>query len=274
MKPILTPRVPRSHLSVRVPWHDAGWDGTICRAPRLNSSCLALNRIGASKNDDVEEPYAGQFLDTVPRDDVPPCFSERVSFLSAKPQHRLARHAYTALTRQSRRLVILCQGDPHRLVDFRHVSEATRRLTNLFEPPRPVKIGTQTFDGKHIHRSRRGELMISKSEVLIANELQTAGIEYAYERPLVVTDGSRRYPDFTIEDAETGNTWYWEHLGMKGDAEYDRKWGLKLQWYRNNGILPEEAGGGPNGILITTEEVGGIQTDQIAAIVARIKNGE
>lgn len=200
---------------------------------------------------------------------------ETVFVVLPNPCRILSRELlYTALTRQSRRLVILCQGDPHRLVDFRHVSEAARRLTNLFGPPRPVMVGTQRFDGKHIHRSRRGELMISKSEVLIANELQSAGIEYAYERPLVVSDGSRRYPDFTIEDAETGNTWFWEHLGMKGDAEYDRKWGLKLQWYRDNGILPEAAGGGPNGILITTEEVGGIQTDQIAGIVARIKNGE
>jgi hypothetical protein len=83
---------------------------------------------------------------------------------------------YTALTRQSRRLVILCQGDPHRLIDFRHLSDAARRLTNLFGPPRPIVVGTQIFDGKHIHRSRRGELMISKSEVIIANERQSAGL--------------------------------------------------------------------------------------------------
>jgi AAA domain len=88
------PRLPRSHLSVRVPWHDAGWDGTFCRAPRQNSSCLALNRIAAAKNDEVEQHYTGQFLDSVPHHEAPPCFSERVSFLSGRPQHRLARHAY------------------------------------------------------------------------------------------------------------------------------------------------------------------------------------
>ncbi len=42
---------------------------------------------------------------------------------------------YTALTRQSRRLVILCQGDPHRLVDFRHLSDAARRLTICLHHP-------------------------------------------------------------------------------------------------------------------------------------------
>ncbi len=89
------PRIPLRHLSVRVPWHDAGWDGTVCRLPRQNSSCLALNRIGATKNDAIEERYAGQRLSDVPGADVPPCFAERVDFLSPKPQRRLAHHAYS-----------------------------------------------------------------------------------------------------------------------------------------------------------------------------------
>jgi hypothetical protein len=86
--------IPLRHLSVRVPWHDAGWDGTVRRSPRLNSSCLALNRIGSAKNDAAKERYAGQLLSDAPDEDVPPCFSERVNFLSPKPQRRLAHHAY------------------------------------------------------------------------------------------------------------------------------------------------------------------------------------
>ena len=88
-------RIPLRHLSVRVPWHDAGWDGTVCRFPRLNSSCLALNRIGSTKDEAVEDNYAGQRLTDIPDKDAPPCFSERVNFLSPKPQRRLARHAYS-----------------------------------------------------------------------------------------------------------------------------------------------------------------------------------
>src|ERR1044072_9071656 len=88
------PRVPRSHLSVRVPWHDAGWDGTVCRKPSLNTSCLALNRINAAKRDDVEDAHHGDYLDELPFDEVPPCFSERVNFLSPRPPPRLARDAY------------------------------------------------------------------------------------------------------------------------------------------------------------------------------------
>jgi hypothetical protein len=84
-----------------------------------------------------------------------------------------------------------------------------------------VQVGQRIYDNKHIHRSRRGELMISKSEVIIANELNSAGIVYEYERPFIGQDRTRRYPDFTIEDADTGTTWFWEHLGMLGDAEYE-----------------------------------------------------
>jgi hypothetical protein len=88
-----TARIPIRHLSVRVPWHDAGWDGTVCRAPRQNSSCLALNRIGSTKDDALEDSHAGELLHRVPV--TPPCFAERVSFLSPNAQRRLAHHAYS-----------------------------------------------------------------------------------------------------------------------------------------------------------------------------------
>ena len=40
-----TAALPVRHLSIRVPWHDAGWDGTVCRQPADNGSCLVLERI-------------------------------------------------------------------------------------------------------------------------------------------------------------------------------------------------------------------------------------
>ena len=92
----LRARIPTRHLSVRIPWHDAGWDGTVCRAPSENASCLALRRIGANKDSDLEKSYAGQLLDGIPEKDVPPCFAERVNFLSKQPQRRIARHAYSS----------------------------------------------------------------------------------------------------------------------------------------------------------------------------------
>ncbi len=201
---------------------------------------------------------------------------EKVFVVLPNPCRLLSRELlYTALTRQNSRLILLCQGEPHKLLDYRHMSDAAGRLTNLFGEeiglPEPVQIGQRVYDTKHIHRSRRGELMISKSEVIIANELAAAGIEYEYERPYVGKDKTRRYPDFTIEDADTGTTWFWEHLGMLGDKEYERKWKLKLEWYRQNDILPDGEGEGPNGTLLTSTELEGIDNDQIARLIRKIK---
>jgi hypothetical protein len=43
--------------------------------------------------------------------------------------------------------------------------------------------------------------------MVIANEPGAAGIAYEHERPFIGKDGTRRYPDCTIEDADTGVTW-------------------------------------------------------------------
>ena len=180
---------------------------------------------------------------------------------------------YTALTRQNTRLVLLCQGDARKFLDYRHLSDTSRRLTNLFEAPEPVRVGQRIYDNKHIHRSRGGELMISKSEVIIANELATAGIVYEYERELIGKDRTPRYPDFTIEDPDTGVTWYWEHLGMLDVPEYEKKWKAKLEWYRENDVLPLGKGGGENGTLLTSSEKDGIDHDQIARLIRTIQDG-
>jgi hypothetical protein len=82
-------------------------------------------------------------------------------------------------------------------------SETARRLTNLFSDPKPVEHVRVFLEEGLIHRTSRGELVRSKSEVIIANLLHTLGITYAYEQSFTGQDGSVRYPDFTIEDAET-----------------------------------------------------------------------
>lgn len=61
---------------------------------------------------------------------------------------------------------------------------------------------------------------MSKSEVIIANELFHQGIDYAYEKELQFGGGRKCKPDFTIEDAASGLTVYWEHCGMLLDAGY------------------------------------------------------
>jgi hypothetical protein len=44
------------HLSIRIPWHDNGWDGTVCKAPSQNGACLKLDRIAISRKHRHEAP--------------------------------------------------------------------------------------------------------------------------------------------------------------------------------------------------------------------------
>ena len=180
---------------------------------------------------------------------------------------------YTALTRQRERVVILYQGS---LSDMRKYtgddfSEIARRLTNLFQKPSLVEHKGQFYEERLIHRTLRGEMVRSKSELTIADRLHSNGVDYLYEHPLKI-DGATRYPDFTVEDAETGRTFYWEHCGLLLDPDYRERWERKLKWYRDNGILPWEEGGGPNGVLIVTEdsESGGISSREIEDVIQRV----
>jgi ATP-dependent exoDNAse (exonuclease V) alpha subunit len=162
---------------------------------------------------------------------------------------------YTALTRQKNRVIILHQGQRTDLLKFStdDRSETARRLTNLFVVPAPIEIEGRFFEDNLIHRTMRGEMVRSKSEVIIANALHAKGCDYLYEQPLTI-DGVTKYPDFTIEDMESGETFYWEHCGMLHVPTYRRRWEEKLAWYKDCGIRPRDEGGGENGTLIITQD--------------------
>lgn len=189
---------------------------------------------------------------------------------------------YTALTRHEYRLVILHEG-PFR--DFRGYghegkSEIAGRMTNLFRDanPREVTVDSQRrfLEDGLIHRTEHGELVRSKSEVVIADKLHARKIDYAYEAWLTLEGGAQRSPDFTITDAESGTTFYWEHLGMLEDPSYAARWKRKADLYRRSGILPYEEGGGPKGTLLVTRDspAGGIDAAAIAKLIDEVIRGE
>jgi hypothetical protein len=151
-------------------------------------------------------------------------------------------------------------------------SEMKSRLTNLFVAPSVVQVGDRYLEERLIHRSSRGEPMRSKSEVIIADQLAAAGIEYEYETKFDGLDGTTRLPDFTIVDDDRGRTYYWEHCGMLSDPGYARKWASKLEWYRAQQVLPQEDGGGDRGTLIVTEDdkKGGISSEAIKELIASL----
>lgn len=185
---------------------------------------------------------------------------------------------YTALTRHQERLVILHQGP---LAEYRRYagdehSEIARRMTNLFADPMPceVTVGAQQrfLEKKLIHRTERGDLVRSKSELVIADKLYARGVEYAYEQPLVLPNGRIRYPDFTITDHARGITFYWEHLGLLDDPGYRARWERKRAEYLEAGIRPLGDAADPERILIETRDQpgGGLDAAEIVRTIDRM----
>lgn len=197
----------------------------------------------------------------------------------ANPCWLLSRELlYTALTRHQERLVILHQGP---LANYRHYSsdkysEIAQRMTNLFTDPQPREIaigtGKRFLEEGLIHRTERGDLVRSKSELIIADKLYARGIDYAYEQPLIFPDGRVRYPDFTITDHARGITFYWEHLGLLYDPTYRGRWEKKRAEYIAAGIHPWQDGGGTEGTLIETwDEIGGaLDAGKIAQVIEEV----
>lgn len=87
-------KLPRHHLSVRVPWHDNKWNGCVCNDPANNASCMMFLPRMADKDPDLEEQYIGKSFSEMPESDLPPCLGEMVSFLSDNEIIIHKRHPY------------------------------------------------------------------------------------------------------------------------------------------------------------------------------------
>lgn len=82
----------------------------------------------------------------------------------------------------------------------------------------------------------RNEKVRSKSEVIIADTLNTMGVPYKYERELVLGDGKIFYPDFTILNVRTREEIIYEHFGKMDDEAYSSRTLAKLNTYAKNGF--------------------------------------
>lgn len=50
------------HLSIRVPWHVHGRDGTVCQDPCGNTACLKLNGVLEGEKEDIAATICGKCL--------------------------------------------------------------------------------------------------------------------------------------------------------------------------------------------------------------------
>lgn len=143
------------------------------------------------------------------------------------------------------------------LNSLEHLNEAYTRMHEgkqvLFEPDVvPVEKRIREFrnvtyermgfaeNDKTEYYTHRGERVRSKSEKIIADELDRHGIPYHYERPLLLrVDGQMKefHPDFTVMNITTGEVKYIEHLGMMDNPGYYNNVLMKLDAYERNGLL-------------------------------------
>lgn len=204
---------------------------------------------------------------------------ETVILVLAEPCRIISREMlYTALTRQTKRIVILYNQDAYHLLKYTSEvhSDIARRFTDLFTnvfkddgneyKPQIVKVGDYFYEDKLIHRTANGELVRSKSEVVIANCLYYNKLEYIYE-PELILEGKVKRPDFMIIDDDTGEKWYWEHCGMMTDKKYVKRWEEKKKFYEKNGIKE-----GKNLIVTYDDENGGLDSAKIDEMVRNIFN--
>jgi exodeoxyribonuclease V alpha subunit len=86
------------HVTARMAWHDAGWDGHICRDPKANTYCtgshsLLSERIAREKRGECETPCAS--MDAALPAYQPPCFWTSSAF-AARATRTIHRHPLKA----------------------------------------------------------------------------------------------------------------------------------------------------------------------------------
>lgn len=85
-------------------------------------------------------------------------------------------------------------------------------------------------------KTKRGEVVRSKTEKILADMFYDAGIPYKYECPLFIQKDRPIYPDFTFLDPMTMEEIYWEHFGRMDDPDYANRTLEKIKQYETNGI--------------------------------------
>lgn len=166
-------------------------------------------------------------------------FGKTIVVINGKSSFVTKELLYTAFSRQREKLIVLCDLSIQELVKYANDwhSDAKQRYTDLFGIPNIIEIDSSKqkryFEDKLIHKTTRGELVRSKSEVIVANILDKMKIDYSYEEPLNVS-GKTYIPDFTLR--YQGKTAYLEHLGMLRNKVYKKHWDEKRANYESMGI--------------------------------------
>lgn len=85
--------------------------------------------------------------------------------------------------------------------------------------------------------TKKGDLVRSKSEAMIADMYYDLGIPYKYECPLTMKSGTTYYVDFACLRISDRTVLYHEHFGKMDDPGYVRRNMKKIDEYMKNGIF-------------------------------------
>lgn len=88
--------------------------------------------------------------------------------------------------------------------------------------------------------SPTGNVVRSKSEMMIDMYLADHNAVYRYESKLELADGSFLFPDFTVLQ-KNGSKKYWEHCGRMDSPQYVDQFLKKIDVYEKNGIYVNES---------------------------------
>ena len=86
--------------------------------------------------------------------------------------------------------------------------------------------------------TNKNEKVRSKSEKILADLFTARGIEYKYECPLYLPNGTCIHPDFTFYHPERQIEMYWEHFGMMDVPEYANNALRRIALYESANIHP------------------------------------
>lgn len=86
-------------------------------------------------------------------------------------------------------------------------------------------------------QSISGNILRSKSELLIDQALYLNNILYRYEYPITFND-TTLHPDFSIIKKTNGKLIIWEHFGMMDNPTYAQNAMQKINLYIRNGYIP------------------------------------
>ncbi len=104
------------------------------------------------------------------------------------------------------------------------------RWRNVSYEPMPIENDTGFY-------SKGGIRVRSKSELIIADELEQQGIPYRYEYPMYFKKTGNVRPDFLCLNVRTRNEFIWEHFGMMDNIAYANKNIAKIRNYGQEGYL-------------------------------------